>query len=1732
MFGVIRTNNRAFIRRQRYIRITGTISAFILFIITLLSAFPIVNQKTEAEATSGTATASTTTLTMTTDSENATLAFNSVSTNGTFASSSDSETAKFGVTTNNYSGYTLTITGHDDNKQLVDTYGNSTMDSITTAISSDTFNTATYNNKWGIKPSKYNSEANTSFLPAPTTTSITLDATNAANNETNNYTIGLGARVDYNTPAGTYTNTYTLAVVGNPIPYAITYTDNSEDSTVANLPSFGGDATNHTQTGSVTSSTIALSSTTPTRTNYTFKSWCLGTVSNSGTTCTGTEYNSGANFGLDQTINNIATLYAVWELNTFELTINFAGVGVNSVKVCKVSGDCTGDDLMGTVSATGGSVSDLAYNTAYYLYPTFNSGFEFASWAKTSGEGTISSTSISNPTYTIGNGNGVVTVTGKTSIALQDVTLDQCTTAGLTVKDARDNNTYTIKKLGDGNCWMTQNLRFTGTSLDPSTSDVKTAKIITYGDLTSGESYDQARIHNSGNATNGVWYNYAAASAMSVTSSSNLVLTSESVCPKGWRLPNNVEMTIVKNYKSTFNPVTGGYYDSGNNVHSDMGFWWSSTAGDSGTLRYRLGYSNDTLENNYASPRIFGLYVRCIKPKPAMQDITSNEVVDMAEGETVTRTDVRDGKDYTLAKINGNLWMTQNLRFTGTSLDPSTSNVKTAKTISYGSITSGDTYTAARVRDSGNTTNGVWYNYAAASAMSITGSSNYTEATESVCPAGWRLPTKAEQQGIVNYSSSFAPSAGGWYDNGTLRDANTGYWWSSTSDGDSRHNLATNSSGTLFVESTMRGRGLYVRCIKDSTMQDFTKAEASSMAVGQIKRLTDSRDGRNYAITRIGDYYIMTENLAIGTTGTGVIPAEGSNFTGSDITPNYTTYSYFSSSYLSNKVIQADSTFGAYYNYCLASAGTICSNAQTNATQDICPANWKMPSKTTWDTMRATASAATLFATQLGGYRTTSSSASSTSYGYYWSSTAYSTSYPHYFYGTTSSLYATNYGRYRYNGLAIRCVYNPSITVTANKGTGISSVNINGGTNGSSATYTGHMEDQITINAAPSVGYGPSYTWTKVGSGTITSSTNTESNTFTLGPNDTNVSVSATSGVAVIIKVSDVGTSNVTSPTVSLNGVTCGTTAGCLVTGLTPNTNYTLTATIPAGFTFSSWGTTAGTIGSTGSVSTTFKAPSSSSGTAATITLNAPINTYTVTIKNASGLNGVSLNGMSCTSTSGCNVTGLVYGRTYSLVADKQSGRDISSWAVSGSGSVVNTSANSTTFTVGAGNATITPATKSCTQTISGTMQTYTQPSGLCSDASGTLTDNRDNQTYTVAKINNIISMTRNLAIGCNGSGSSYGSSRATRSLTSSNSNVSTTWSTSNAGNLAGSSSSYDTAQMQCDASAGAWYNFAAASAGTITGSSNSNEDIYDICPKGWRLPTRDEVTGNITSALSRFNTVLGGFYNGGSLQYTDYGVWWGSTAVSSSVRYWFNHGGGFSTDRTRTHGYYVRCVLKPSTISGTMQTASFANFYADNASGTLTDSRDNQEYTVAKINGNLWMTKNLAIGCNGSGSSYGSSRTTRSLTSSNSNVSTTWSTSNAGSLAGTTQSFTAAQMQCDASYGAWYNYQAATAGTITGDSNTNAQVYDICPKGWKIPTESQYSSITSYSSRFGTRQNSGRYINGTISYANDGILLWISDVYDASARKCAVFPSTSGSVWVGNAPRPHGLMVRCVKSV
>ncbi len=143
---------------------------------------------------------------------------------------------------------------------------------------------------------------------------------------------------------------------------------------------------------------------------------------------------------------------------------------------------------------------------------------------------------------------------------MQQMTTQICKDAKIgdttTLKDTRDNSTYTIRKHEDNNCWMTENLRLVGPkTLTPNDSDISnnytTAASINGGvsnnagtgstgypnfSKDNGRGLDQSFYRTDTLNTNGVYYSFTAATAGKGGSVGDAEVF-ESICPKGWTLP-------------------------------------------------------------------------------------------------------------------------------------------------------------------------------------------------------------------------------------------------------------------------------------------------------------------------------------------------------------------------------------------------------------------------------------------------------------------------------------------------------------------------------------------------------------------------------------------------------------------------------------------------------------------------------------------------------------------------------------------------------------------------------------------------------------------------------------------------------------------------------------------------------------------------------------------------------------------------------------------------------------------------------------------------------------------------------------------------------------------------------------------------------------------------------------------------------------------------------------------
>ena len=116
-----------------------------------------------------------------------------------------------------------------------------------------------------------------------------------------------------------------------------------------------------------------------------------------------------------------------------------------------------------------------------------------------------------------------------------------------------------------------------------------------------------------------------------------------------------------------------------------------------------------------------------------------------------------------------------------------------------------------------------------------------------------------------------------------------------------------------------------------------------------------------------------------------------------------------------------------------------------------------------------------------------------------------------------------------------------------------------------------------------------------------------------------------------------------------------------------------------------------------------------------------------------------------------------------------------------------------------------------------------------------------------------------------------------------------------------------------------------------------------------------------------------------------------------------------------------------------------------------------------------------------------------------------------------------------------WYNYSAATAGTInTKGANSTAASYDICPKNWHLPangsSSGQIGSVTSYSSAFSPVYG-GIYGNGSLQYASTRGYWWSATASSSSSNRYSL-GYYSGSLSTSySVDRYRGVYVRCVRT-
>ena len=964
-----------------------SMAAFI--VLSLLTINPLSFDDGRVSAAPGTPKLSTTYITLGTTATGTSLA---LTPDTGFSLSDAASTAAFDVTTDNFTGYSIKITAADNDRTLVNTANSAqVINSISepTAQSDFVATDQTLINHWGIKPNKYYNNGSTitnteTIFPAPNEAGLELDVTSTANaSVANTYSVAVGAMLDSSVPSGTYTRETTIVVIPNPIYYVLNYNKNTGDN-VTNLP--------ESDSSSTTSNKITISSTTPERASYVFSGWCLGTTTTTDgvDSCDGTVFQPGDEFGIDQTVENTSTLYAMWQVNAFSCAAeyrlqnadgtypsNYTSVGVIDSAVpygqtCSYTS--TQDSTLYTNQSASETVTgpttlqlDIPRTTftltinkndtwvtgvtgagthrwgeAVAVVATLRNSAVFNGWSQTAGaSSTFADNTSANTTFTMPVSNATIYADAEAvGPAIQNLARSACPRTPTTVYDVRDDEVYTVQRLEDGRCWMTQNLRLgkTTSTLTLTSADSDVANYTLNGKVAVdafGDGDDDDINNNTQYTCNdyGCYYNWYTATAGTIPDAAKNATTS--ICPVGWTLPdgsdNNEELLILAEaYNNSVtdllvNPTTAtenvngasapgftlsGYiWTNGGNSFNERTFFWSKTSVGLGRgANFAMTPPSRIVMSSTSSSA--GLAVRCIlKENVEMQNI-SKDYLDVAipnNGDHIILTDTRDNNKYQVTKINGEVWMTQNLCITGTVTAEGSNFTGADFNVSEYSLDSNDSSYAGHCdsangynypcsKYSGDTTTGAWYNYAAVTAGTVEGNETLAGAIQDICPAGWRLPsgpsiitntslnklvgnTTSGWQSTTTGLTNFDAVSGGYYDGGTVQNAGYGNWWSTTTlNATGRYSLSYNSGNSQFSGNNPNDRryGSFVRCVLGqtmindiSTMQGFgTLPDAvkdsvkESMAIGATYTLTDIRDGESYKIAKLADGKIwMLENL-------------------------------------------------------------------------------------------------------------------------------------------------------------------------------------------------------------------------------------------------------------------------------------------------------------------------------------------------------------------------------------------------------------------------------------------------------------------------------------------------------------------------------------------------------------------------------------------------------------------------------------------------------------------------------------------------------------------------------------------------------------------------------------------------------------------------------------------------------------------------------------------------------
>jgi len=148
-------------------------------------------------------------------------------------------------------------------------------------------------------------------------------------------------------------------------------------------------------------------------------------------------------------------------------------------------------------------------------------------------------------------------------------------------------------------------------------------------------------------------------------------------------------------------------------------------------------------------------------------------------------------------------------------------------------------------------------------------------------------------------------------------------------------------TGTTTVQTPVNATDATTKAYVDALL---IRIEALELYNG----FTDSRDGNNYKVVKLGDQIWMAENLKY-------LPVVHSNAEfatqGNNSQAGYGVYGYDGSDIATAKSQTNYSTYGVLYNWWAAMDGAGSSNSNPSGVQGVCPTGWHLPSDDEWTTL-------------------------------------------------------------------------------------------------------------------------------------------------------------------------------------------------------------------------------------------------------------------------------------------------------------------------------------------------------------------------------------------------------------------------------------------------------------------------------------------------------------------------------------------------------------------------------------------------------------------------------------------------------------------------------------------------------------------------------------------------------------------------------------------------------------